>query len=829
MPIGDLPELPPETIEEVQFQRAAAPLEPDAIEPSVVEDTGISPEQALAGLDVDAGPPLLSPAGVADTTRPPLPAFTTSATGLPPTLPLVVSAGARPSVPPRLPGVPSPTIEPVPVPVPEVVEPEPVEPTELAPVIPIPEAVIAEAEAEAEEEAEPEVLESELPLTPGTAQTVTEANVQAVNRINIQLGDTDARIDTLDTELTNTNADYAALSPKQQKGPEGKALVKRGVEIAMARGALMAQRSKLENQSQETAARAVAAQKLATRDIQAQALESQAQRNAEIRETQEARIAENRSRQEAEVARDKERRAAYREALRRGPDYEKNTGSLVAGMVAESLRANVYRREPNFQNLYAEYTQKGNDAFNRANAAMESEITEGADDIQRLAEERANIDAETARFQAAAAEEAESRLKIQLAKSTRPLDRIVIQAAVDKVKRDRADLDLKTKKKTLDALLLRDKHAADIALTKAKTAKTEAETNKVLAEAAKASKSGSGSKAAKKLAELFEFPPGLRRIARDNPEAARRIQPRVIPNPAIGDMLLRSDGTPALALTAEEGKNMRASGAALASTAGLIDDMINLRAKHKSETLPGDAKKLMTSLGNQLLLKLKGVYQLGVLSDSDAKLVKDIMGGELTDFLDITVALKAIRSNAVSEYNDQLRNQNISDVIVTLPPVSTGTPKKTVSELNVIVSSPFEPTTGSIVDPLSRVETLETQATRHIENTRAELSGVPREVATANAFMEFSSTQIPGAKGFERIKNQITDSIAEAKASGDKDRVTKLNTVLRQHENYGKLVVRKRKEVQSKLNKQKTRSESTSGLAKDVQVQTALERRGPRF
>lgn len=133
-----------------------------------------------------------------------------------------------------------------------------------------------------------------------------------------------------------------------------------------------------------------------------------------------------------------------------------------------------------------------------------------------------------------------------------------------------------------------------------------------------------------------------------------------------GDLTMK-DGTPFRARTQEEAKQTRKKIASSRQVNQLANAWIAIRAAHGYEQgiIPGEDRQKMDSIAAQLKLAIKDAANLGVMSDTDAQLIDDLIG-KPGDVIDNITRLETVKKNNEAGLNNQLRSQGF-DRRISLP------------------------------------------------------------------------------------------------------------------------------------------------------------------
>ncbi len=109
----------------------------------------------------------------------------------------------------------------------------------------------------------------------------------------------------------------------------------------------------------------------------------------------------------------------------------------------------------------------------------------------------------------------------------------------------------------------------------------------------------------------------------------------------------------AFALDKDSAKEARAVGANHGSVTKNLDELIALREKYGSETIPGEASKRMTTLSGTVMGGANRFYKFGAMDKGTEKLLRDMMGGSASDYGYVLSGLKQLRASLDNERDAQ--------------------------------------------------------------------------------------------------------------------------------------------------------------------------------
>jgi hypothetical protein len=209
--------------------------------------------------------------------------------------------------------------------------------------------------------------------------------------------------------------------------------------------------------------------------------------------------------------------------------------------------------------------------------------------------------------------------------------------------------------------------------------------------------------------QATEYPPELREMAASGKEGRRRAEymyQRMVVDPVTGKPTRRKDGTLVTTASPKVAESLNESGAMLSSVNDMVNQAVALRGRHgwepTGEWWASDAGKRMASLSTELMLLNKDIYQLGVLSESDEKLLRKIQGGELAGLQDPRPALEDMRQRMISKYNQRRKSmaqgsQPLEFTITTTPP------KRTKKDVDVMLNQGPDLRTGDVPSARERL------------------------------------------------------------------------------------------------------------------------------
>jgi hypothetical protein len=202
--------------------------------------------------------------------------------------------------------------------------------------------------------------------------------------------------------------------------------------------------------------------------------------------------------------------------------------------------------------------------------------------------------------------------------------------------------------------------------------------------------------------QAVEYPQELRELAAAGPEGKKRadfIFSRMIVDPVTGKPSRRGDGSFLTSASPTVAESLNEAGAMIASANSMVNQAVALRGKHgwepTSDWWSSEAGKRMASLSTEMLLLNKDVYQLGVLSESDERLLRKIQGGDLAGLQDPRPALVDMRQRMIDEYNQRRKSMAQGAEPVEFA-ITTTPPRATLRNVNVLLEQGPNKRTGDV-------------------------------------------------------------------------------------------------------------------------------------
>lgn len=110
-----------------------------------------------------------------------------------------------------------------------------------------------------------------------------------------------------------------------------------------------------------------------------------------------------------------------------------------------------------------------------------------------------------------------------------------------------------------------------------------------------------------------------------------------------------------LATDAESAKEIRTGVTNFNDFNGTLNKLVALREKYGSETLPSEAKSLMTQLRGQLKFAVKNIEKLGVLSESDTGMIDDVVADGSSFNPNTLARLKALQGSSLAKFSNSIK------------------------------------------------------------------------------------------------------------------------------------------------------------------------------
>jgi len=109
------------------------------------------------------------------------------------------------------------------------------------------------------------------------------------------------------------------------------------------------------------------------------------------------------------------------------------------------------------------------------------------------------------------------------------------------------------------------------------------------------------------------------------------------------------------ALSKDAVKDVREAVSAHGKTKAILGDLQALRSQYGGEVLPTNAKASMKTLGAKLMGALNKADKFGALDKGTQEILKEMMGGNVTDYTGVDAALRTISTTLDSDLAGELR------------------------------------------------------------------------------------------------------------------------------------------------------------------------------
>lgn len=366
-----------------------------------------------------------------------------------------------------------------------------------------------------------------------------------------------------------------------------------------------------------------------------------------------------------------------------------------------------------------------------------------------------------------------------------------------------------------------EQSAFERSLKKLSARKTQAEIDKLQADAALAARKAAGGAGTKKK-KVYDVPayadPELKEIYARDPKEAQRIQDGGIRDPFTGDYIRQPDGAffvPSL----EEGKGLRDRMAKVSAASDLIEKIRALREEHGQEVdlFKSAAGQAMKSSATNLMLVLKDAFQTGALDKGSVEILEQMTGGDQTAFRSALASIETVAENMESAVNSELKARGYRGRYK-LPKVLAA-PKRTAKDVSVVLDKPYDPVSGTVIPATDRLAALdELRSLYVVGDGQGPMAKKGRNVLATEGVLERGKKLLT-----ESVKRRemLAEERERARQDGDNRKVQRLIKAFDEEQAFEAGLDKKLLEYEANLDEQRKADKQRAAAAKALKYDRA--------